>query len=262
MASTWNTEYYDIMSFFYWEPQHLGKKGYPESKYQSVKEVMDHLKAMEVSLNHQFNLFFRLLPESLYLHFFRSVISGLVEENYHYQSCEEVEGLGLNDATQPDMLFVGSKSIIGVELKIRAKTTVEQVLKYAMLFYFEQRHSGLAKECNLIFFAPGTFGELFREPVVSIEALKSSFSVDMLPNTTRKGGINLMAHKETIVELARSMRIGFVSYSEVYTRLNDLKLGIDKLSPYSDAPLKLIDGMLNELEMRGLHACSKMEPPL
>ncbi|MBW4441859.1 MAG: hypothetical protein KME10_11610 [Plectolyngbya sp. WJT66-NPBG17] len=262
MASTWNTEYYDIMSFFYWEPQHLGKKSYPESKYKSLKEVLDHLKAMEVSFNHQFNLFFRLLPESMCSTFFRSVVSTLPDENHHYQSLKDVEDLGLNGATQPDMLFVGSKSIIGVELKISAKTTFEQVLKYAILFYSEQKRSGFAKECNLIFFAPGTFGELFRENVVSIEELKSSFSVDMLPDTTRKGGVSLVGHKEAIVELARTMTIGFVSYSEVYTRLNDLKLGIDKLSPYSDAPLKLIDGMLNELEMRELHACSKIQPLL
>lgn len=257
MASTWNTEYYDIMSFYYWEPQHLGKKSYPESRYKNIKDAMVHLKGMEVSLNHQFNFFFRLLPESMFLHFFKSIVSDLAEDNYHYQSCEDVEGLQLNDATQPDILFLGSKSIIGVELKIGAKTTSEQILKYAMLFYFEQKLSGFAKECNLIFFAPKTFSDLFREKVVSGEELKSGFSVDMLPDTTRSGGVSLVGHKEAIIELAKSMTITFVSYSEVYTRLDDLKAGIDKLTPYYDALLKLLDGMLNELEIRGLHACLK-----
>ncbi len=257
MASTWNTEYYDIMSFFYWEPQHLGKKRYPESTYKSLKDAMVHLKKMEVTLNHQFNFFFRLLPENMYLDFFRSIVPGLVEDNYHYQNREDVEGLQLNDATQPDILFVGSKSIIGVELKIGAKTTFEQVLKYAMLFYFEQKRSGSAKVCNLIFFGSGSFSNLFKEKPSSVEELKGNLLVDMLPDVTKKGGISLVGEKEAIVEVARSMTIAFVSYSEVYTRLNELKSGIDKLSPYHDTPLKLIDGMLNELEIRGLHTCLK-----
>lgn len=252
MPSHWNTEYYDIMSFFYWEPQHLGKKSSPKRRYSSLEEVIEHLKEMEVSLNHQFNFFFRLLPESLYLRFFRSILSGLVEDSYHYQGIEDLEKLQLNDATQPDILFVGQKSIIGVELKIHAKTTYEQILKYAMLFYFEQKHSEASKACNLVFFGRGTFSNLFREEISSIKELKSRFSIDMLPDTTRKGNISLLEHKEGIVDLAKSMTISFISYSELYNSLNDLKSEIDKYSPYYDAPLKLIDGMLNELEIRGL----------
>ncbi len=257
MASTWNTEYYDIMNFYYWEPQHLGKRRYPESAYKSQKDVMAHLKKMEATLNHQFNFFFRLLPESMYLEFFRSVVSGLVADNYHYQSEDDLEGMQLNDATQPDILFVGSKSIIGVELKIGAKATFEQVLKYAMLFYFEQKHSGIGKECNLIFFGFGSFSNLFKEKPASVEELKRNLSVDMLPDFTKKGGVSLLGEKQAIVDVATSMTIAFVSYLDVYTLLNEIKCGIDKLSPYHDAPYKLIDGMLNELETRGLHACPK-----
>ena len=62
MKSSWNNEYYDIMNFYYWEPQHLGKIKNPNSKIQSIHDALSHIAKMEVSLNHQFNLFFQLLP--------------------------------------------------------------------------------------------------------------------------------------------------------------------------------------------------------
>jgi hypothetical protein len=53
------------MNFYYWEPQHLGKKKNPNSKIQNISDALDHISKMEVSLNHQFNLFFQLIPAAL-----------------------------------------------------------------------------------------------------------------------------------------------------------------------------------------------------
>ena len=51
MKSSWNNEYYDIMNFYYWEPQHLGKIKNPNSKIQSIHDALSHIAKMEVSLN-------------------------------------------------------------------------------------------------------------------------------------------------------------------------------------------------------------------
>ena len=61
--------FYEIYDFFYFEPQHLGKIKNPKTKYDTHTKVMEHLKGMEVTLNHITNAFFTFLP-SRFLHKF------------------------------------------------------------------------------------------------------------------------------------------------------------------------------------------------
>lgn len=53
----WTSEYYDVMEFYYWEPQHLGKIKNPKSQYSNQLKSLEHIQNMEVSLNHMFNVF-------------------------------------------------------------------------------------------------------------------------------------------------------------------------------------------------------------
>ena len=127
MSTTWNQEYYDALNFYYWEPQHLGRLTNPNSKYKNIEDVISHLRRMEVSLNHEFNLFFQLLPNELFNQFFNSLVDNFEPDDYKYQSLQDLKKLNLKDATQPDIFFKGENNFVGVELKVTAKSSLDQI---------------------------------------------------------------------------------------------------------------------------------------
>jgi hypothetical protein len=61
---SWVESYYDTLSFFYWEPQHIGRKKYVDPRLKSALEVQNHVRTMEVTLNHQIKQFLCLAPDS------------------------------------------------------------------------------------------------------------------------------------------------------------------------------------------------------
>ena len=73
--SQWNDEYYEIIDFYFWEPQHIGRSKTEKSRYKNMEDVKNHILNMEVSLNHQLNIFFRLAPEDF--------INKLVKNYFH-----------------------------------------------------------------------------------------------------------------------------------------------------------------------------------
>ena len=58
----WNTNYYEILQDYYWEPQHLDRGRLVQPRFENDKQVLWHIHKMEVSLNHILALFFSLAP--------------------------------------------------------------------------------------------------------------------------------------------------------------------------------------------------------
>lgn len=253
VVQTWNREYYDIMSFYYWEPQHLGKIKNSKSKIQSLNDALVRIANMEVSLNHQFNLFFQLIPNRI-LRLIISQISPTYQSAEHltYQSNESINNLNLNDATQPDIFFIGDQALVGIEFKVTVKTSIEQLLKYAMLFYFSQRRSGRNKACHLIYVGCGEMDSLFSEPTIDFDSVKEALNENLLPDRTKKGGVNLVDHKSNIVNLAKNMAINFINYQQLYQLFIHVKDEVDLSNPYAESVVKLFDGITEELIYRKL----------
>ena len=65
MATTWLDGYYEALKFFYWEPQHIGRKKDVARPVINLEKVMKHLRSMEVTLNHNINQFLLLAPIAL-----------------------------------------------------------------------------------------------------------------------------------------------------------------------------------------------------
>jgi len=155
---------------------------------------------------------------------------------------------------QPSQIFFfkGRKSLIGVELKIGAKSSLEQVMKYAILFHFHQEHHKQEMETHLVFMGKGPFQNLFKERYGSFNEIKENIKIEMLPEITKKGKINLQPHKNKIFQIAQDMSISFINYQMFSELLEKLKKNVDSTSEYSDTVLKLIDGILNEFFIRNL----------
>ena len=245
---TWNKEYYDILDFFYFEPQHLGKA--KNTKNPKPYEKVNHrLRNMEVTLNHQFNLFFQLLPKSLFHLFFTQIIKELSDDDFQFQGDSQ---LNIHGATQPDLFFKGEHSCIAIEMKISAKSSLDQVMKYAMLFHFSQKNDLKAKDNHLIFIGKGNLKNQFKEKFTSTDLIKDNLNTSLIPETTRKGNINLIEQKEDIISVAKAMSITFINYQNIFDLLTLVKDNTDTSSPYFDTVFKLINGLKEELISRKL----------
>ncbi len=245
---TWTNEYYDILEFFFWEPQHLGKiKNVNNPK--SLDEVLTHLGEMEVTLNHQFNLFFQLLPSSLFQLFFKKINPSIEPDIYKFLSEKEI---GIKDATQPDLFFDGKKSAIAIEMKINAMCNLEQVMKYALLFYFNNKKAQYHKNNHLILIGKKNIENLFKEKFTTTKSLKYNLNENLIPDITKKGKITLTHLKKDILNTSKTMSITFINYQQFFDVLKWLKRKIDTNSAYNDTVFKLINGIQEELTIRKL----------
>ena len=65
MEANWLDSYYEALEFFYWEPQHIGRKKNVDSEFNTIEKVVKHLRRIEVTLNHNINQFLILAPAAL-----------------------------------------------------------------------------------------------------------------------------------------------------------------------------------------------------
>jgi len=241
---------YDIYSFLFREPQHLGKIRNPKSPYNTYEKSMNHLKQMEVTLNHLMNVFFCFLPSNLLHSFFeKSLGKPIWTDEYEVfvrDLGEVVPSIG--DFTQPDIFFVGSKNNIAIEMKINAKSSLEQVMKYALLHYLEYETSKIKKSYSLIYLGKWNFESLREKWYKTIEELKDGFSQYQISDKSKKWSINLSKYHSAIKEMVKTMTISYISY-------NDIKDFCIETLPQVKSNFqveKLLMWMVEELEMRKL----------
>ena len=253
MSSSWNKEYYDIMNFYYWEPQHLGKIKNKESKIQNINDALNHIAKMEVSLNHQFNLFFQLLPSELTNIIFNKIDCRFTgTEKLEYQSIEDISVLNLKDSTQPDVFFKSNTDLVAIEFKLGTKSSIEQLLKYATLFHFTRLHHQKNFKCHLVYVGVNSFDSMFKEKFSHIDLVQDQLELVHIPDVTKKGSIDLTPHKDEILNLAKDMSLSFVNYQQLHDLFDHSISALDTANPYTETIHKLISGMNNELIYRNL----------
>jgi hypothetical protein len=208
---------YDIYSFLYREPQHLGRMKNPNSRYDTYDKAMAHLRNMEVTLNHLANVFFSFLPSNLLHQFFETALQKPLwsdEYDVFVRSLENVVQ-EIGDFTQPDIFFVGDKNTISVEMKVGAKSSLDQIMKYGLLHHKEQLTSGVEKSYHLIYLGQGSFSSLRYEKFEDVYALKQAFAEYEIPAISKKGKIALAEYADIIKKMVAEMSISYISYEDL-----------------------------------------------
>lgn len=163
----WTDEYREIVEFYYWEPQHIGRaKG--EKRFNNANEMYAHVSKMEVSLNHILNIFFSLYPLNK-LGCFNA------DESHTMMSAHQLEQLQQEqkNATQPDMFFQGKTKNIAIELKTASKSNLKQVVKY--IKFNQELANSSAVEFELIFITPhNDISKIFKEKYSTEQELRSA----------------------------------------------------------------------------------------
>jgi hypothetical protein len=246
---SWVEGYYDTLSFFYWEPQHIGRKKYADPRLKSECDVQQHVRTMEVTLNHQIKQFLCLAPAFFRNRLFKSALGREVIGNF---TMARSEGCKVCAAVQPDFLFTTDDSTVSLEMKIGAKSSITQVLKYALLALAVEKKHEREMDHSLIFLGADDFSRLWRERFSEgdlrqgLESRESSFIQGLSGSE-----VGFRDQEFRFAEIVSSLSIGFISYNQFANLLYEERPSSDR-SAGEQVYRKLIDGMTTELKRRKL----------
>jgi hypothetical protein len=241
----WTSEYYDVMEFYYWEPQHLGKIKNPKSQYSNQLKSLEHIQNMEVSLNHMFNVFFRLAPSHFTNTLLNKFCNTSIGDQFFMQGRYDIRRF--SQLVQPDLLFTSDSANFSIEMKIGAKSSLEQVYKYALLHWLEQEYSGIKKKSILLYIGKNDFQSLwvdkFKNP---IDVINSAIELD-ISNLKNKGlkVENIDIDWDEVKNILSNTIIGHCNYSEFSQLLSNNK-------DNNEVTGKLFNGLISELDRRGI----------
>jgi len=251
-GKAWTSEYYDVMEFYYWEPQHLGKIRNKESRYNNAKEALEHIRNMEVSLNHMFNVFFRLAPSSFTNQIIDKYFKKDIKDKFKLQGRYSVSEFSA--LVQPDLLFSSKETNFSIEMKIGAKSSLEQVYKYSLLHWLEQEHNKKSKKSLLLYIGKDDFTSLWRERFSTIEELKEAVvTSDIEKLKTKASKIEKVeVNWDEVKKLVEETTVAYCSYSQFATMLKASANQLPKNNEATETVVKLFSGLYSELKGRGL----------
>ena len=148
---------------------------------------------------------------------------------------------------QPDLFFLSEKDVVFIELKVSARSSIDQVLKYASLSLAVDKITGVNHEHHLIFIGPDQFKDLFNDHIDRPETLKLAMLNEVEHFDMRSEVMSNVAYRPNLVQIINTMLITFISYQDVVnfmrTEIKDIELKTEAEEIY----LKLLHGLIDEL---------------
>jgi len=261
---TWVDHYYDALTFFYWEPQHLGRIKDVRARLNSEILVLKRLHSMEVTLNQIINQFLALAPLSLRSLLFEQALGHPIVGEFALSGRGFSGGRPNWDTCQPDFEFISAdaSTVIFIEMKIESQSRIEQVLKYGARALSNEQSQKHEMQSTLIFLGKGSFKALWPRStgITSVDELHCALLKvqDAFCDSRLKTASHL---KCRFAEILSTMRFGFFSYSDFERIL--LKERESAIATSSPLYVRLLDGMLRELRQRNLVPVEALvTPPL
>lgn len=236
-ASTWSDEYREMIEFYYWEPQHLGRMKKPLSRVNSADAAWQRVSGLEVATNHILNLYFAIVT--------LQVINGdeawATGDTYRCVAGRELEEVvrAYDGFTQPDLLFRGLSNDCAIELKTKGKTSISQVQKYATL----QALTRPEKPLTLVLLTPhGDPSSAFQEALPDLDAVHQELT-HRPPLSISAGSPSESTYRNVLAALEVRLR----SYDDLHTSVRQALLAED-----NSIARRVHQGVLSWLTGRGL----------
>jgi hypothetical protein len=126
-APNWIDSYYEALEFFYAEPQHMRPTSDAAAELETLAKiakqsskldgVLNHLRKMEVTLNHNIKQLFLLAPDTLMNDLFGKIFNGSFDGTFVMQGRDVDAEFELDNCTQPDFLFISQPAVVSIEMK-------------------------------------------------------------------------------------------------------------------------------------------------
>jgi hypothetical protein len=247
---TWVDHYYDALAFFYWEPQHLSCSR-REGVRLSEASVLTHLRSMEATLNQIMNQLFSLAPASLRNIVFEQALGHSVPGDFILTGRDFLAKRPAWDTCQPDFYFQTTDMTVCIEMKVKAHSDLNQVLKYAARALSTEQAHGRTMHHSLIFLGSGSFASMWKRNtgIHTVDELKSALTQvqNRFSERRLKGDRDL---SERFAQIVSSMSITYLSYVDFGSVLQEEHRSAN--APSASTHRCLIDGILKELEGRML----------
>ena len=239
--SEWPDEYENILEFYFWEPQHLNRFSPPAERRLPLNTVFERLRVKEVPLNHLFTIFFSLAPAALSARLISAIAPGITCNSAYLINIPRVRRSKLPGICQPDLVFMADARTVFLELKIRARTSIEQILKYALAG--EVIRGNRDRPPALVFVGKSpTFAEV---DVFEAQREAASFVV---PAKIERYADNLNVSLEQLIQAAHHMPVFRTSYTAIRSHLSSELETISAQAEGGETLRRLVKGMIRALD--------------
>ena len=274
---SWNKYYWEMVDQYYWSPKYLGLTSINKRKWDIQDDVIsvprelvnesgplytrgakigpliERLHGMEEMLNDIFNITFAIAPDKL--------ITELFVEPCGLSDHGPFESLGRDirqrfvwgdsdNVTQIDGLFVGSSSILGIELKLGSSSWPEQIAKYVAVMVWEELNVGPKDQLGLLYVVPEnaldkhwTKCGLPDGPVID-RSFMDTLNPEKVPSRIAK---LFEAEPERVRQAFDRLQLSVITWREIRDKLAAYKEQLNEAVPAEQTLLKLIDGFLAQL---------------
>ena len=135
-------------------------------------------------------------------------------------------------------------------MKIKAKSDIKQVLRYALLALAVELNEHHRRENFLLFMGPCDFRNLWAEPLASVEVIRKRLESEK-SNFLAGPRKRFQEHKGRFFEIVSSLSVAFISYGDFASLLKADATPSDG-SMGSEVYGNLVGGIVGELRRRGL----------
>lgn len=237
----WNRTYYEIMQEFYWDPKLLGRVPAKPAVFANDREMLGNLRRMEVSINHILALFFGLAPQDFIRRLESEAFGDSTDQIYRNVGIFELRRTAPHDPTQPDVFLVSENTCFSVEVKIAAKSYLEQVVKYALLHHDHGTRRGNAPKSRLLYLTPRTVSKTWSEKFSDIDAMQAALEHFDYATFLKKAKMAEVCSADALKTAALSMQVGHITFHHLNEFTKTYTGSIPPEGPYADTVRKLLD---------------------
>lgn len=272
---TWTEKYWDAVDLFYWAPQYIGLKSIPQ-RYWSVEgksvsipremvnptgplyrrlrsgeDYWEYVRRQEETFNHVFSLAFAILPGDVIGELLGKFTGAGYGHSYESIGREFRSRYGWGthvNITTPDALFIAKGSILAVELKFNAKTSLDQLAKYSVLLAAEAGLSEGIASLDLLYI-------FNRDPIVTFEQQIGfrhdtfcGHHFDSLLGSVTNSAIRqyLKDHEVSVRSILDRININCINWQTVFDALESLSVSLGE--ERGERTLKnLVEGLMVEI---------------
>jgi hypothetical protein len=245
----WNADYYDVVEHYFWAPGTLGRR--PMEDVRPL-EIFRRLRRNEEPLNHVLLFFFRLAPRDVTQRIFQTWFGEERSAEFEIQNSYQVNRTLSAGFTQPDLFFSHPDVSFMIEMKIQARSSADQVLKYVALSHLESKHANRVKPMRLAYLGLGGIESTF--PSQPKDRAQVIDRVAKLDRSAYRHRWSFLDDEDwaAIDDRLHALELRFQTYGDLDGILAAYESSVDPLSPYSETVERLLRGVRAELSSRGL----------
>ena len=270
---SWTDKYWDLVDDYYWDLPSLGMKPLPKDLIQehadhtlvpadllnknggrlcrrigTAKENLGALRSDEVSLNHLLNIGLACIADSVLADLVFKLVDieasqPITNVNKDFGSRYNV--IGGQNTTQHDGFYVSENASVGLEIKLMAKTSWDQIAKYAHLHLLEETHSHRKKDLGLLYLMPTSALKDFK---AKFELSGGAVADEIISRTEKQSdpkGIykRIAAEPTRYVDVLQRMRIKGMSWAAWVDEVERAAAKVDTTSAGGETLRKILDGL-------------------